>query len=246
MSIVHWIDDDPGYEQWLSEHPDGFMANLNRQPQAWYFRIHRASHNLPDRRNPGSVNPRTGNKYSKVTANQLQELIAWVNQKVPNLELGDVNYCKTCDPTANSPVESEPTVDFAQYVLRADKIRARGKVLRPVGIQNPVAEHVSTAQFYRDPKVRAWVLQRADGACELCKLPAPFLTDNEEAYLESHHLVGLAQGGPDTPENTAALCPNCHRKMHYSKDRGELRDCLTQIIVAMEVLQQGDKGAAGL
>lgn len=234
MSFNHWKDNDAGYEQWLAEHPDGFMANLNRQPHARYFRIHRASHRLPDRSNPGSVNPRTGNNYSKVTSGNLADLIAWIKQEVPDLILGEVNYCKTCDPNSALPVNSAPTTDLKEYINRADQILARGYVPRPTGILTPKVEHSSSTQYYRDPKVRAWVLQRAEGDCELCMSPAPFLMDNEEPYLESHHLIQLADGGPDTPDNTAALCPNCHRKMHYGKDRNQLRDHLTHTIHSKE------------
>lgn len=35
-----------------------------------------------------------------------------------------------------------------------------------------------------------------------------------EPYLETHHIVWLARGGEDSIENTVALCPNCHKKMH--------------------------------
>ncbi len=234
MAINHWIDDDAKYENWLAEHPDGFMANLNREPRAGYFRIHRATHRLPDRSNPGSVNPRTGNTYSKVTADTLSELRIWAENNIPSLVLGAVNYCKTCNPDTNSDVELSPTTDPNEYVHRANQILARGHVARPAGSLTPKVDYASTAQFYRDPKVRAWVLQRAKGCCELCHVPAPFLTDDEDLYLESHHLVFLADGGADTPENTAALCPNCHRKMHYGKDRISLCESLGDIVYAKE------------
>ena len=42
---------------------------------------------------------------------------------------------------------------------------------------------------------------------------APFARADGDAYLATHHVVWLAQGGSDTVENTVALCPNCHRKM---------------------------------
>lgn len=234
MATFHWTNNDAGYEKWLSEHPDGFMANLNHEPHRRYFKIHRATHNLPDRSTPDSVNPRTGNDYSKVTANELSELIAWAKEHIPSLVLGEGNYCKTCDPTESTSASSAPTADPKEYHDRADKILARGPVPRPKGIANPVAESASTKQFYRDPKVRAWVLQRAEHRCELCDAPAPFLTDNEEPFLESHHLVLLADGGPDTPENTSALCPNCHRKLHYGKERGDLSAILKQKIMEKE------------
>ena len=52
------------------------------------------------------------------------------------------------------------------------------------------------------------------GLCDLCEQPAPFQNKSNEAYLECHHIIWLAQGGEDTIANTVALCPNCHRKMH--------------------------------
>ncbi|WP_366516092.1 HNH endonuclease signature motif containing protein [uncultured Pseudacidovorax sp.] len=44
--------------------------------------------------------------------------------------------------------------------------------------------------------------------------------------VESHHVVAKNKGGADTPENTAALCPNCHRELHCSANR--LEACATQ------------------
>ncbi|MEO1852809.1 HNH endonuclease signature motif containing protein [Chromohalobacter sp.] len=71
-----------------------------------------------------------------------------------------------------------------------------------------------TAQYGRSPYVAAYAKRRAAGICELCEKPAPFITKDGEPYLECHHIEWLARGGEDTIENTVALCPNCHRKMH--------------------------------
>ena len=35
-----------------------------------------------------------------------------------------------------------------------------------------------------------------------------------DPYLETHHIEWLSKGGEDTIDNTVALCPNCHRRMH--------------------------------
>ena len=90
---------------------------------------------------------------------------------------------------------------------------------RPSGVAAPRRLESSATQFYRDPKVRAWTLQRAEGCCELCSTPAPFLDEYQQPFLESHHIQHLVADGPDTPENTAALCPNCHRELHHGVDR---------------------------
>ena len=40
-------------------------------------------------------------------------------------------------------------------------------------------------------------------------------------YHEIHHVVSLAREGWEAPENAVALCPNCHRAMHFAADREE-------------------------
>lgn len=70
--------------------------------------------------------------------------------------------------------------------------------------------------FRRNPDVVAEVLLRAKGRCESCKRDAPFLRAADGTpFLEIHHIVSLANGGEDTVANAQALCPNCHRRMHF-------------------------------
>lgn len=74
----------------------------------------------------------------------------------------------------------------------------------------------------RNTYVSVYTKKRANGICQLCQNSAPFKDKNNLPYLEVHHIVWLSQGGPDTIDNTVALCPNCHRKMHIldpAKDR---------------------------
>ena len=68
--------------------------------------------------------------------------------------------------------------------------------------------------YERDEKVVQYALRRAKGFCQLCDLPAPFLKKDGTPFLEVHHIEYLSNGGDDTIENVAAICPNCHRKMH--------------------------------
>lgn len=67
--------------------------------------------------------------------------------------------------------------------------------------------------------VKKYALLRANGKCEACGSPAPFKTSDNKPYLEVHHLRRLSDGGLDHPEHVAAICPNCHRRVHYGKDR---------------------------
>lgn len=74
-------------------------------------------------------------------------------------------------------------------------------------------------QIERNPYIAEYAKRRANGICQLCGMPAPFNSPKTgEPYLESHHIIWLSDGGSDTIDNTVALCPNCHRKMHYVND----------------------------
>lgn len=75
-----------------------------------------------------------------------------------------------------------------------------------------------TVQRIRDPYIAEYARRRANGICQLCGVPAPFNRSDGSPYLESHHIEWLSEGGADSVDNTVALCPNCHRKMHIVAD----------------------------
>lgn len=81
---------------------------------------------------------------------------------------------------------------------------------------------VSTTQYIRNPWVSEYAQRMAKGKCQLCNKEAPFYKKNKDPYLETHHIVWLSKGGEDIIENTVALCPNCHRKMHIVKDKKDI------------------------
>lgn len=82
--------------------------------------------------------------------------------------------------------------------------------------KKPEKIEVLTYMYKRNPYVIIEVLNRSEGICELCKNIAPFVRKSDGTpYLEIHHLIPLSENGDDTVENTMALCPNCHRKLHY-------------------------------
>ncbi|MGH3928319.1 MAG: hypothetical protein ACRDTT_36570 [Pseudonocardiaceae bacterium] len=41
--VKSFVDDDTGYLQWLTAHPDGFVLNADRNPTPAYLVLHRAS-----------------------------------------------------------------------------------------------------------------------------------------------------------------------------------------------------------
>lgn len=53
-----------------------------------------------------------------------------------------------------------------------------------------------------------------------------FYDKNGNPYLECHHIIWLSEGGSDDLQNTAALCPNCHKKMHIVNDKMDVQKLL--------------------
>ncbi|MDB0574060.1 HNH endonuclease [Ralstonia solanacearum] len=103
--------------------------------------------------------------------------------------------------------------EIATALSDTAEARRRRLALAP---RKPATITVTTEVFVRNPDVVAEVLDRADGKCEICHSDAPFLRRDGRPYLEVHHVVQLADGGDDTTENAVAVCPNCHRRAHYS------------------------------
>lgn len=69
----------------------------------------------------------------------------------------------------------------------------------------------------RSNQLRQYAKLVAHGYCQLCGNKAPFETESGP-FLETHHIDWLSEGGNDSVENVVAICPNCHRKMHYIND----------------------------
>ena len=82
--------------------------------------------------------------------------------------------------------------------------------------------------------VHSYAIQRSKGICESCDTPAPFETRNGTPYLEVHHLIPISKGGPDHPENVAAVCPNCHRRTEKSKDSDQFNNDIIKKVLAKE------------
>ncbi|MGB8479113.1 MAG: HNH endonuclease signature motif containing protein [Acidobacteriaceae bacterium] len=75
--------------------------------------------------------------------------------------------------------------------------------------------------YSRDPRVREVVLRRANGQCEFCG-ELGFVKPDGARYLESHHMIALANDGEDRLTNVIALCPNDHREAHFGERRNEI------------------------
>jgi len=86
----------------------------------------------------------------------------------------------------------------------------------------------------RSVAIKMFARARAQGVCEGCESPAPFLDDAGEPFLEVHHVRRLSDGGPDHPDSVVAICPNCHRRAHHGGDRTTVNERLKNVAAAKE------------
>ncbi|MDA9558323.1 HNH endonuclease [Vibrio sp.] len=127
-----------------------------------------------------------------------------------------------------------PTSDRDLLDQQVDAIESFIKVA-PKGKKKPNRNAKQSNLIDRDPLVKAWILQEAKGVCELCESNSPFIKDNGKPYLEVHHVLPLANGGSDTISNAVGICPNCHRALHYSKNRHELANSLYKKVARLVI-----------
>jgi 5-methylcytosine-specific restriction protein A len=134
-------------------------------------------------------------------------------------------------PPGAFPTATLPTPLGKLWSLDMDELRRLAKET-PSKTATQVERRQKT--YERSEAVRIYALRRANGVCEACDNPAPFMTQGGRPYLEPHHIRRLSDGGPDDPEWVAGVCPNCHRRAHHSTDAEEFNKILTMRVQKKE------------
>ena len=112
---------------------------------------------------------------------------------------------------------TDQTISSKRDALSSDLRKTGRKTSGPM-------RRTTTASIYeRDPRIMELAKLMASGKFRLCKKKGPF-TDKllDLPFLETHHVEWLSEGGRDSIDNTVALCPNCHRKMHHIADKKDI------------------------
>ncbi|WP_116911135.1 MULTISPECIES: HNH endonuclease signature motif containing protein [unclassified Variovorax] len=125
---------------------------------------------------------------------------------------------------AVEPDEGMTLQEFRSRAIAASKVDGSGD-----------SKKGSRTIYERSRAVRDYVLRRAAGKCELCEQPAPFRRKGGLLYLEPHHTTRLSDGGPDHPQFVAALCPSCHREVHYGEHAHEKNSALKDRLQVLEL-----------
>ena len=118
---------------------------------------------------------------------------------------------------------------FWKIVSQKQTSIPEGDAIEDLGTDRPEAVSTIAKRYLRDPKVRAAVIERAQGKCEFCG-EAGFICMDGTSYLESHHIIALANDGADRMTNVIALCPGDHREAHFGNRRNELEMEMIRIV----------------
>lgn len=116
------------------------------------------------------------------------------------------------------------TEAYADQAKIADKLEITELEKRAIKSGSSASSRKTVTKTYiRNPYIAEYTKRQAKGFCQLCHEAAPFRDKNGDPYLESHHIVWLSKNGPDTVNNTVALCPNCHKRMHVLNDASDIK-----------------------
>ncbi|MFZ6757599.1 HNH endonuclease [Undibacterium sp. Ji50W] len=139
----------------------------------------------------------------------------WLNEG-DNVLIGNIGNEIFAMKLDNSGTDSELVEKQIASCADANTIFNKAKLARGT----PKRKRIERLDFVRNPYVVRAALLRANGQCEMpsCR-EVPFHRDDNSIYLEVHHIVSLSEEGNDSLDNVAALCPNCHRELHFGINR---------------------------
>lgn len=216
---THWSDDE------LDAVVEAYLRMLEKELQGRSYSKADANRRLREGHLEGRTKASVEYRMQNISAT-LQELgLRWIEGYKPAKNVGAGVKERIRTALSRNGVEGldsedhKPTADEHLLVDRVRRLRRRGGIPSPTGSKKPRRVNSSSTAFVREPLVRAWVLEEANGICEGCGLPGPFLDEEGWPFLEVHHVLPLADGGSDQTSNAVALCPNCHRRSHLSRDR---------------------------
>jgi 5-methylcytosine-specific restriction protein A len=170
-------------------------------------------------RSPGAFERRFGN-ISFVLACHGRE---WVQGHKPLSNVGRNNFLRLEKMIFQRLNASEPMAIWEEVTdgVGGDK----GLSAPPKGNKSPKHDKMAVTRYIRDARVVDWIIANSAGICEACQTSAPFVRATDgQPFLEVHHMKRLCDGGPDTVDNAIAVCPNCHRHLHYGQNYNDLKN----------------------
>ena len=111
-------------------------------------------------------------------------------------------YCKYCnDATSHTVYTMEKGPHYAKLVC--DECGGMTRWMKKPKNEN------------KRPKNKYTPSDLERNSCIICMREKDELINSE--ILEVHHIIEIANGGPDTPDNIDVVCTPCHRMIHYQR-----------------------------
>ena len=89
--------------------------------------------------------------------------------------------------------------------------------LQPVYLDGVRKRNMELIRLIKSYNIQRYAVNGEMLKCECCG-KTTFITFKDEPYVEYHHLIPFSEyDGPDHKLNILALCPLCHRKLHFLK-----------------------------
>ncbi len=165
---------------------------------------------------------------------QKERLVSYLfgtfNELLKHIGLHSLSSVKTAIQRVIAAINSE---DYSFYLISDDKrskqVLAEYQAVGASDLYTKIQQISNTAldRFAEDRKRNTQLIGMMKSyymlvysknnmlPCECCGQET-FMTDAKEPYIEFHHLIPFNIAyGPDHYLNLFALCPNCHRKMHF-------------------------------
>jgi len=128
---------------------------------------------------------------------------------------------------ARKETEIAPLLESLSKKELDDLVEQINKVNR----QKPAASRRGTAKtFRRNPVLSALLKIKYRDTCQICG--TTFKTTRGRFFTDTHHLQALKEGGTDTSDNIAVVCPNHHRILERSTIKIVSRTQATVVIEA--------------
>jgi putative restriction endonuclease len=105
-------------------------------------------------------------------------------------------------------IEKNPILDDAGAFDDAAENKS-ANIAAPGGTETPTRRRSTVTRIVRSTAVGEWVKRLHNFTCQICRTRLSTLAG---PYAETAHIkpLGRPHNGPDVPENTLCLCPNCH------------------------------------
>jgi len=164
-----------------------------------------------------------GAKYEYFAGLSNEILTAMHKADLENADFIDVHTFIYRDDWYRAQSEEKLAAEFDQAIEKAEQLSEQ-TLLERIRSRKPKPPRLTSGKYYyRDPHLAVLVKRLAEGICDLCGEPAPFVNKSGQPYLESHHIIFLSRGGMEKLANCVSLCPNCHKKMHILNLREDQR-----------------------